>query len=198
MSGAAPEFAARLHTTPDGRALRIRRAVPDDAEAVLAYMHEILSEVTPYICTTPEEFTYTVEQERDMLSDQDAARGDLWLIAESGPRVVGSLNVSRVRRSRLAHVSLLGMTLRPEFRGVGLGSAMMDALIEWAESHPVTELLQLEVYADNERAQRLYRRVGFTEAGRIPRRMKFGPGHYKDAVMMYRDVRSPDQKRRDA
>ncbi|MEM7626272.1 MAG: GNAT family protein [Planctomycetota bacterium] len=188
MSGSASEFAPRFHATSDGRELRIRRAVPDDAEAVLAYMHDILPEVTPYICTTPEEFTYTVEQERQLLSEQDAARGDLWMIAESGRRVVGSLNVSRMRRSRLAHVSLLGMTLRREFRGVGLGSAMMNALIEWAESHPVTELLQLEVYADNERAQCLYRRVGFTEAGRIPRRMKFGPGDYKDAVVMYRDV----------
>ncbi len=189
MSVASTDFAPLTHRTPDGREVVLRRAVPDDAEAVLAYMHDTLPEVTPYICTTPEEFDYTVEQERELLAKQDAATGALWMIAESAGRIVGSLNASPIRRRRLAHVALLGMTLRPEFRGVGLGTKMMSALIEWCERHPVTELLQLEVYADNERAQRLYRKLGFVEAGRVPRRMKFGPGEYKDAVLMYREVR---------
>ncbi|MEM1109869.1 MAG: GNAT family N-acetyltransferase [Planctomycetota bacterium] len=183
-----PEFAKRLYATPTGQEIKIRLALPDDAEAVLAYMHDNLPEVTPYICTTPEEFTLTLEEERAFLAGQDPTKGSLYTIAEIDGRVIGSLNISCFSRSRLGHVSLLGMTLRKDFRGVGLGSAMLKAVVEWTERHPVTEMLQLEVYADNERAQRLYRRFGFVEAGRIPRRMKFGPGQYKDAVIMYREV----------
>ncbi|MEM1027051.1 MAG: GNAT family protein [Planctomycetota bacterium] len=178
----------------DSRTLTLRRATPDDAQSVLDYMLETLPEVTPFICTTPEEFHYTVEEERALLAKQDAKRGDLWMIAESGGRVFGSLNATATRRQRLRHVTQIGMTLRAECRGVGLGTAMMATLIDWAESHPATELLQLEVYHDNERAQRLYRRVGFVEAGRIPRRMKFGPGDYKDSVIMCRGVSRPDEK----
>ncbi|MEM8782294.1 MAG: GNAT family protein [Planctomycetota bacterium] len=188
MSTADHDFEPQIAPRTDSQNVTLRRAMPNDASAILDYMHNILPEVTPYICTTPEEFDYTVEQESEMLAKQDPAKGDLYVLAEHESQVVGSLNISPLRRTRLAHVSLLGMTLRAEFRGVGIGTAMMHAVIAWAERHPVTELLQLEVYADNERARRLYRRVGFVEVGRIPRRMKFGPGEYKDSIVMYRDV----------
>jgi len=72
--------------------------------------------------------------------------------------------------------------------GSGLGGVMLAALIDWAERHPVLELLELDVFADNERALALYRGSGFVQSGVVPGRGRFADGSRKDGVMMYRRV----------
>lgn len=76
-----------------------------------------------------------------------------------------------------AYVQTIGV--RRDRWGAGTGGALLAALLEQAGARPVL----LEVRADNERAQRLYRRFGFRS---IDRR----PGYYQpsgdDAVVMRR------------
>lgn len=171
-----------------GQAVTIRAATPDDAQPMLDYMRGAIEEVTRFIMTTPEEFTYTLAQERAVIAGADPAAGELWLMVFDGERVVGSLNCGTVKRSRRAHVGELGMTLHADYRGQGVGTAMLSALIGWAEQHPALELLRLSVYADNLRALALYRRCGFAEAGRVPGLAKFGEGDYRDEITMWRSV----------
>ena len=63
----------------------------------------------------------------------------------------------------------------------------MQALIDAAKASG-TELINLEVRADNSRAIRLYERFGFKRVGVSPAYMKIG-GEYADAVLMYLDLR---------
>ena len=187
-TGTESGFAPRVIELANGRQVAVRAAVPDDAQAMLDYMRGSIDEVTQFIMTTPEEFTYTLTQERAMIAGVDPAAGELWLMAFDGERVVGSLNCHTLKRKRRAHVGQLGMTLEADYRGQGLGTAMLGALVDWAERHPVLEMLLLSVYADNARAISLYRRCGFVEAGRVPQETKFGPDDYRDEVTMWRDV----------
>jgi [ribosomal protein S18]-alanine N-acetyltransferase len=68
--------------------------------------------------------------------------------------------------------------------GQGAGSALLEALLAEAARRSCTEVF-LEVRADNTRAQRLYRRYGFTQIG-------IRKGYYQpsgaDALVMRRDV----------
>ncbi len=178
----------RSVTLRDGREVSIRPAVPDDAGALVDYMNQGLVEYTEYILTDADEFDMTVEKEREWIASQKHECGAIALIAEAAGEVVGMLNCTVRPRRRISHVGELGMTLRRSYWGSGLGSALMESLIEWAEAHPVLEMLQLQVYACNDRALGLYRKFRFVEAGRFPGRTKFGPGEYKDDVLMYRRV----------
>ena len=61
-----------------------------------------------------------------------------------------------------AHIN--NLAVRPELRGRGLGSQMLEAIIAEAQRLGV-ESLTLEVRRSNIAAQRLYQRAGFHEAG---------------------------------
>lgn len=82
------------------------------------------------------------------------------------------------------------MSARRAWWGSGVGSAMMAWLIDWAEVHPTITKLSLAVYADNERAIRLYRRFGFVEEGRPVLQTQREPGEFVDDVLMYRFVKN--------
>ena len=76
-----------------------------------------------------------------------------------------------------------------EWRGRGVGAALLEALLEWAAASPIIERVCLEVFATNDRAIRLYEKLGFVEEGRRQRDIKLGPGRYVDTVAMYRFVK---------
>ena len=79
-----------------------------------------------------------------------------------------------------AHVSTIGVAR--DRQGEGLGARLLDALLTEADRRR-TPVVLLEVRADNESAQRLYRRRGFVEIGR--RRGYYQPSG-ADAVIMKR------------
>ena len=83
-----------------------------------------------------------------------------------------------------AHVATLGVTTA--LQGEGIGSLLLDALL--AEADKRSPVVLLEVRADNEAAQRLYERRGFTEIGR--RRGYYQPSGADAVVMKRKRVRS--------
>ena len=59
------------------------------------------------------------------------------------------------------------MGLLKAWRNVGLGTQLLQFIIEWAKENEVLELIWLQVYTQNELALKVYRRVGFEENGVI-------------------------------
>jgi ribosomal-protein-alanine N-acetyltransferase len=71
-------------------------------------------------------------------------------------------------------------------QGGGIGTALLTRLIDEATGRGVTHL-DLEVRADNETAQRLYRKHGFTQTG--VRRRYYQPSG-TDAIVMRKELTS--------
>ncbi|MYU25810.1 GNAT family N-acetyltransferase [Streptomyces sp. SID8352] len=65
---------------------------------------------------------------------------------------------------RQGHV--VGVFVRPEWRGSGLTGALFEAGLEWARSRGA-ERVRLIVHEDNPRARRAYRKAGFAPSGRV-------------------------------
>ncbi|MFE2053748.1 GNAT family N-acetyltransferase [Streptomyces sp. NPDC059459] len=74
---------------------------------------------------------------------------------------------------RQGHV--VGVFVRPEWRGSGLSKALFDAGLEWAWANGL-ERMRLIVHPDNERAQGAYRKAGFAPSGRTVPLVGPGPG----------------------
>jgi ribosomal protein S18 acetylase RimI-like enzyme len=102
--------------------------------------------------------------------------------ALAGKQVVGWCDVSRSENPRTSHRGFLGMGLRDGYRGVKLGSRLLEAAI--AHSRRVgLEQIELAVYTTNIPAIRLYEKYGFQKMGEVPHYRKLD-GVYFDTVEM--------------
>jgi ribosomal protein S18 acetylase RimI-like enzyme len=78
--------------------------------------------------------------------------------------------------------SVYAMYVAPEARGQGIGSALLDALIEHASG--VVEQLRLGVVDTNHAAIRLYQKHGFEIYGREMRALKTDAGYSNEVLMV--------------
>jgi putative acetyltransferase len=88
-------------------------------------------------------------------------------------------------RPRRRHVGRIGISVSDEWQGKGVGKALMQAGIDLADKWLNLTRLELEVYADNESAIRLYEQFGFEREG-VLRQHAFRDGRYVDSIMMAR------------
>lgn len=79
------------------------------------------------------------------------------------------------------------VAVAPAWQGRGVGRLLMAGLISSAAEAGI-EILTLDFRGDNERAARLYKSLGFTEYGRLPRFVSVGTARY-DRVLYARDLR---------
>jgi len=70
-----------------------------------------------------------------------------------------------------------------------VGTALLQRLLKWAEANPIIEKVALEVFATNDSAIRLYKKLGFIEQGVARKEVKLGPGRHVDVLSMYRFVK---------
>lgn len=171
-----------------GGTFRVRSATPDDATAMLDAANDAFR-TSPFLLTSPDEFTMTEPQEREFVAGILTHPRQLMLIAEEDGVVLGMLDMRQPSSRRKArHRVLLGMSVREAFRGQGVGTALMARAIEWARAHPDLSLITLEVYAANSRAIGLYERFGFVPKGTLPGGLVHDDGSAWDQVEMYLPV----------
>ena len=85
-------------------------------------------------------------------------------------------------------MEVAGIAVVKNWRGRGVGTALLQTLLEWAQASPAIEKVCLDVVVSNDAAIRLYQKLGFVEEGRRQRDIKRGPEDYVDTVTMYRFV----------
>jgi [ribosomal protein S18]-alanine N-acetyltransferase len=120
--------------------------------------------------------TWTAAMYRDELAHRDTRH---YLVAEDETGIVGYGGL--IAYDDEAHIATLGVAGARQ--GEGIGARLLDALL--AEADRRSPVVLLEVRADNEVAQGLYRRRGFTE---IARRRGYYQPSGADAVVMKREL----------
>ena len=160
-------------------AIAIRRAEVRDAEA----LHAVFSTPKAMAGTLQLPFP-SVEQWRKRLADFPAE--DFMLVAEVRGDVVGNAGLHWMGRSvRRRHVGYIGMAVRDDWQGKGVGTALMRAIVDVADNWIGYRRLELTVYTDNAAAVALYRKFGFETEGTL-RDYSYRDGQYVDAYTMAR------------
>ena len=183
MASISPkQFTART-----GDPLVIRCAQPHDAANLLAYIRSVAEE-TEFFVVQPDEFP-TTEQERQWIQEHVNDPGKLALVAEVAGEIIGSLSFENGPFRRMSHTGTFGVSVSRDWRGKGIGTAMLETLLGWAQANPSIEKIGLSVFSSNSDAIRLYRRLGFVEEGRRANQIKLRPRQYVDEVLMGRFVK---------
>ncbi len=167
----------------NGKTCTLRSVEPEDAERMIAYMKIMLGE-TRYLLRAPEEFDYTVEEEAEVLRRRRDDPRALMILAEVDGEIAATSDVMPMgQKRRTLHRATLGMSVRQDYWGQGIGSAMMERLIAHA-GRSGFEQIELEVVSANRRAISLYVKYGFQVYGTRPHGMKYPDGTYADDYLM--------------
>jgi len=158
----------------------IRHTEPNDYEAV----QRILASPKAVWGTLQLPFP-SVEQWRKRLAEPQEGLFSLVACVENN-EVVGQLGLQTFpNRPRRRHVGQIGMAVRDDWQGKGVGTALMQAAIDLADNWLNLRRLELEVFVDNRPAIRLYEKCGFAIEGTLVD-FAFRDGQYVDTYIMAR------------
>jgi L-phenylalanine/L-methionine N-acetyltransferase len=157
----------------------VRHAEPGDYEA----MHRIMSGPRAAAGTLQLPLQ-PAEAWRKRLAEPP--EGLFMLVACVEGEVIGNLGLeTSPNRPRMRHVGSLGMAVRDDWQGKGVGTALMRAALDLADNWLNLTRIELSVYVDNPAAVALYEKFGFEIEG-THRRYAFRNGEYVDAHSMAR------------
>lgn len=142
------------------------------------------------VLTSLEEFreTGTIEAQLKRIKHYSNEIGKCIFVAEIDRQLVGTLDFWNGHRKRIEHTGEFGMGILPEYRDQGIGTCLLTLLLKWAKENPMIEKVKLGVFASNDRAIHLYRKMGFIEEGRRVAEIKMEDGNYFDVIEMYQNV----------
>ncbi len=99
--------------------------------------------------------------------------------------MVGGLTLWIFDVPRRRHAGGIGMAVRGDWQGQGVGSTLMEAALDLADNWLNLARIELHVYTDNEAGIALYEKFGFEIEG-THRRGAFRNGEYVDTYTMAR------------
>jgi RimJ/RimL family protein N-acetyltransferase len=164
--------------------IEYRAPSPDDAPLLLDYLKAVGSESDNL--TFDGTFSVPLEKEREIIELWNRNPKIFVLVAFDGSKVAGMLHLQGSEKKRISHVGELGISVRKDYWGMGIGTTLIEAMIHWA-SHNGVSKINLLVREDNDRAIALYSKMGFVMEG-CTSRMFCIDGNYIDGIMMGREI----------
>ncbi|MFO1325608.1 MAG: GNAT family N-acetyltransferase [Burkholderiales bacterium] len=159
--------------------IAVRRAEPSDADAMRAIFASPKAQAGTLQLPLP-----SVEMWRKRLADGQPT--DYLLVAVVDGEVVGNAGLHAAGASpRRRHAAGIGMAVRDDWHGRGVGTALLTAIIDLADNWLDYTRLELTVYTDNAAAFALYRKFGFETEGTL-RQYALRGGVLVDAYTMAR------------
>lgn len=163
----------------------VRRVQADQLHAYKALRDEMLER-------HPQAFTSDATTERRRGAEDYLPRlgfdrpegGHFTLGAWQGAALLGAIGLERDQRPKVRHIGhVIGMMVRGDVQGRGIGRALLEALIAEARAPIGIELLTLTVTEGNRGALRLYERAGFERFGVLPRAIRIGTAYHAKVHM---------------
>lgn len=168
-----------------GKPILIANATDADASKVVAVYRRVLEEGNWFI-TYPDEFRGTEQWQAKIIREWNEEPNSRFMVARVSGKIVGAISITGGNKERIKHVGMIEVFVDRHARGQGVGKALMEAAIHWAENNPILRKLSLHVFEDNRRAVGLYEALGFRIEGRLEGEFQEMDGSLRhDLVMSY-------------
>jgi ribosomal protein S18 acetylase RimI-like enzyme len=153
--------------------LAIRRAVPDDADAIA----DLIAAIEPEYLVSE----ISRDERRDRFRYLIGAGLNVSLLAEHGGRLVGELTLALGGPDP----TRIGFGVHPGFRRRGVARRLLRHALDWADSNGIHKLTA-EVMSHNTAALALLEQLGFAEEGYLVNQFRRRAGGANDAVLLAR------------
>ncbi len=111
----------------------------------------------------------------------------VFIVAEHHKTVVGTAGIT-LKGNRQNHVGEYGITIRKNYRGIGLGSYLTGQIIKMSQKQlkPRPKFIRLSVFSANKPAINLYKKHGFKKVAEIPKQMEYRGKLVDETIMLLR------------
>ncbi|NLR09490.1 MULTISPECIES: N-acetyltransferase [Lactobacillaceae] len=165
----------------DEVAIRLPNAA--DAKALLALLERLQKESDTFSLADADD-PISAAQEADQLEQIKASPKHLLLVASLGQRLLGVLSISPTRQG---NVGELGIAVEKKYWHLGIGTALVDEALYWADTASQLQAVGLIVQTRNVPAVKLYQKMGFVRTSTPPETVIDDDGeHVKAIEMVYR------------
>jgi ribosomal protein S18 acetylase RimI-like enzyme len=158
----------------------IRSATPNDREAIWGIMEPIIRAGETY--SLPRDMNREDGLEHWFAPDRSV------FVAEEGGEIIGTYYLRANRPGPGAHVANAGFMVSDKAGGKGVGQTMCEHALVTAKARGYAAMQFNFVVAANDRAVRLWQRMGFAEVGRAPDVFQHPRLGLVDALVMYRKL----------
>lgn len=154
----------------------IRKAEFNDAASITRAEREIAKQPGIFC-------SQATELSEQNVKETIASPDGIYFVAEYNACIAGHAFLKVLPLQSLKHIAQLTIAVHKGFQNRGIGTQLMEKILEWAKESPSIEKIELNVRASNARAIALYKKMGFLEEGTLKRRLKTEIGYIDDIVM---------------
>ena len=168
----------------DGRAALLRSPREDEAAALLAYVSQVAGE-TDFMMRYPEEYAdFTLERERAFLRAANESPNQVMLVCAADGKLVGSCQLLFRTGLKDRHRARVAIGILREYWSLGIGTQMFRTMLDMARARGGVRQVELDFIEGNDRARRLYERMGFRITGVMPDAVRLRDGRLLNEYMM--------------
>jgi putative acetyltransferase len=154
----------------DGAGINLLRRIPGTFENILGIPSERIKRNEDFVANPPPEAHIFVAVTK----------------TESGEElIIGMVGLNVNANLRMRHSAGCGIMVHADYQDKGIGTALMNTILDIADNWLMLVRVELTVFADNERAIHLYEKLGFEKEG-VKKKAAIRNGKYEDELMMAR------------
>jgi len=165
----------------DGRRLIIKEAESSEAKELIRYVASVGGE-SDFLSFGAGEYKISLEREIKFIHGSIESDNQAILIAWVQNEIVGCVTFRAGKWQKVKHTGEFGLTVSKKNWGLGIGTLIIEALLNWAQETKIIRKINLRVRSDNDRAIAVYKKLGFIEEGKITREF-FIDGEFFDNVL---------------
>jgi ribosomal protein S18 acetylase RimI-like enzyme len=137
---------------------------------------------------TGDTYTFAPDSSEPEIRDAWVEKPLASFVAVEGDTLLGTYFIKPNQPGLGAHVCNSGYVVAPESRGRGVAAAMCDHSQRFAREQGFRAMQFNFVVATNERAVKLWQRLGFAVVGRLPGAFRHQQLGFVDALVMYKSL----------
>ncbi|WP_251862020.1 GNAT family N-acetyltransferase [Clostridium sp. Marseille-Q2269] len=126
----------------NGKEITIRKAKKEDAQSMINFYNLVGGE-TDFLSFSKDEFKIPLKDYEESIELTNQQNNSIILLALNGNKIISIVSIESTYKEKGKHVGTFGIVISKDFWVLGLGTELMDCLINWAKSNGVTKKINL-------------------------------------------------------